>query len=286
MPELPEVENMRRSLLPCILNKRIIKVEVLTPKIVYSNGTIRREDSEITQKFVDGFQGTIIKNIDRRAKHLIFELSDSGAALVHLKMTGQFLYYSLKPKTLSKHTHITWLFEDGSFLEYQDIRKFGYVLYRENFSNFVDEGFFKSLGFEPLESDFTSDKVESVISNKKTILKSFLLNQKNIVGIGNIYADEICFDAKLHPLRTVDTISKSEINKLTKSIKSILQQAVLSGGSTISNYRMADGKGGDYAKLHKVYGRAGKYCHDCNEQLDLVRTVQKRATVFCKKCQK
>ncbi len=300
MPELPEVESLRLGLLPKVLNQKIKKVEVRMLKIVSGKGTKREGTLEKAKEFENGVKNQLIVGIERRAKNLVLNLDDGAKILVHLKMTGQLVFKSknqdepglisgghpieLSVKELpNKHTYVIFEMENGT-LFYNDVRQFGYILYYPNEKCFGESCHFKDLGYEPLSEDFTLDFFSNSLKTKKGVLKKVLLDQKVVVGLGNIYADEVCFEAGVLPGRQVSTLTNQEIEKLFKAIKRIIPRAVELGGSSVANYLLADGKRGNYAHEHKVYKKAGKPCQVCGTILSKAE-IAGRTTVFCTKCQ-
>jgi formamidopyrimidine-DNA glycosylase len=195
-------------------------------------------------------------------------------------MTGQLLYNSDK----HKHTHIIFELSSG-ILHYNDVRKFGYVLYYKNISEAIRFGHFKNIGLEPFEKAFTLEYFQNEIRKKNKSIKTVLLEQSIVVGCGNIYADEICFASKVLPSRNCKTLSPEESKLLYQNIKSILKRAIKEGGSSISDYLLPDGTKGKYANSHKVYGRSGLSCSICGNILEK-SIVSGRATVYCDVCQK
>jgi len=287
MPELPEVQTIVTDLNSRILNKKIKKVEVRLKKIVKNP----------TKSFIQDLQKSTFKNIRRRGKLLIFELSVKNKyLLIHLKMTGQLIYCKNNKITVgghgmskdmgelpSKYTHVIFMFSDGSKLFYNDLRRFGYL-------HIVDdkklEKILEKFGIEPLDKDFTLKKFKSLIENKKMNIKAFLLNQKFIAGIGNIYADETLFDAGILPNRSANSLKEVEVKKLYKAIKKVLKKAVQYRGTTFNDYLDADGNKGSFLKFLKVYHREGKKCLRCNKEKIKKIKVAGRGTRYCEKCQK
>ena len=293
MPELPEVESIRLGLLKVIMDQKILKINIFNEKIISSNSNIRIANKEKTADFIKNLINKKIINISRRAKNIIIEMEDESIILIHLKMTGQ-LMYNTSPH---KHTHIIWELENGR-LYYNDIRKFGYVLYYNNIEEAITNGHFQKMGVEPLDNalsqQYTSDITKSyftlgyftkALANKKKSIKAALLAQDIVVGVGNIYADEICFASKILPQRLCPTLTEKEARTLYHNIKNILQKSIDLGGSSVSDYMLADGSKGNYAQEHKVYGRSGKKCLECSGAL-LKDTIAGRTTVYCQVCQK
>ena len=297
MPELPEVESLRRSLLPYVKGKQIRSVEVFESKIVSSKGTTRVGSAEKKNEFEQGLAGEYILDIERRAKNLIFLLSQNKKMFVHLKMTGQLVFASatdvisgghpiqLSEITLpNKHTRIQFHLSDGN-LYYNDIRMFGYVLYYQTEEAFLKQAHFEHLGYEPDDPTFTLREFFKLIRKKSGTVKSVLMDQTIVVGLGNIYCDEVCFYAGVKPNRLCRSLKKSEIERLHHGIHIILERAISLGGSSVANYLLADGSRGNYAREHKVYGRSGMKCFLCETQLKKI-LVHGRTTVYCPKCQR
>jgi len=320
MPELPEVENLRRGLEKYILGQKIKKVVVNKPKLVSGKGNVRVASTKKTIEFIKGLTGEKFIAIERRAKNLIFKLSKDKVILAHLKMSGQFAYSSqrrglsifssdkaenarggskntkpasligghpieLSEKTLpNKHTHIIFELEHGS-LYYNDTRMFGYVLYFPSTEAFEKENHFAHLGKEPLDKSFTTKYFAESLKTKKSKIKSVLMGQDVVVGVGNIYTDESLFESGILPTRIASSLNLNEVKKLHKAIVRIISKAITVGGSSVATYRLIDDSRGNYAREHKVYGKAGGKCSKCGALLKKL-LIQTRTTVFCSHCQK
>ncbi len=299
MPELPEVESLKIGLAKFIVGQKIVNIKILMPKIVSGSGTKRKYDTKNIKvkklEFENNLLNKKITNIRRRAKNLIVELETNEIILIHLKMTGQLVYVDKKTaekqteKTAEqspphKHTHIIFELEKGK-MYYNDVRQFGYVLYFKNTEQAVDAGHFKKIGVEPFDKSFTLKYFRENIQKKNKALKSVLLDQEIVVGCGNIYADEICFASNVLPSRICKTLTDDETEKIYYNIKLILKNAIKMGGSSISDYLLADGSRGSYAGLHKVYGRYDMPCIQCKNKLQK-SVLAGRTTVFCIMCQK
>ena len=299
MPELPEVEALRLGLNKKILDKKILSIQVLKPKIIAGNGTKRVASEAKTKKFKESLKNKKIKNIQRIAKNLIFELDDKSILLTHLKMTGQLVFVDQKrEKTLgghpitesyindlpNKHTCLVFELNNGK-LFYNDVRMFGYMLHYKNILEAREKGHFKNIGLDPFQKEFTLPYFKNEIREKNKNIKTVLLEQSVVTGCGNIYTDEICFASKILGERICKNLTDKEITLLYKNIKKILALAIEHGGSSVSNYLLADGSRGNYAKLHKVYGKAGQKCLVCKNILQK-KIVAGRTTVFCPHCQK
>jgi len=287
MPELPEVETIVRDLQAHIVGLNIDHIEVRLPKMVkHPNGN-----------FFDLLEKNHFSNIRRRAKYLIFDINDADESMIaHLRMTGQMIYkkndqflaggHGKKEdlETLpNKFSHVIFHFADGSKLFFNDMRQFGYL---EIANKERMEDIEKKLGVEPLESKFTFENFEKLLEKKKVNIKSFLLNQKFIAGLGNIYADETLFSAGVLPQRTIETLDKKEKKKIHQAIKKILAKAVEERGTTFNDYRDANGKKGNFLNFLKVYSRAGEKCKKCKKSILEKSKVAGRGTVYCVVCQK
>jgi formamidopyrimidine-DNA glycosylase len=266
MPELPEVETIKRDLEKVILGKKITEVCVHNPKIIREPGLAA---------FKKGLTGTVIKKILRKAKVLILELSSGKSLVMHLKMTGQLVYPGG-----SKNSRVAFHLSGGKILDFNDQRLFAELRLLDDWRSLK---FIQSLGPEP--ADLSLQQFKEILNKKKAAIKPLLMDQRFISGIGNIYASEILFQAKIRPWRRANELKDKEKELLFKAINDILKAAILHGGSSVDDYVRVSGEKGGYLKYHKVYGRAGKPCAVCKT------TVQKinqggRGTYFCPKCQK
>lgn len=286
MPELPEVETIRRDLGYAILGKGIRKVELLSGRCV------KNSPEEITSSL----EGNRFDAIHRRGKLLFFELAyGDKTLLIHLKMTGQLIcqipgglivggHPMAKIDDLpNQYTHLAIHFADETVLYFNDVRTFGYL----HLANEVETA--KALsrfGIEPLTPEFTWEAFKELLKNRRTNIKSVLLNQQLIAGIGNIYADEICYRAKIRPDRAIDTLSIGEKKRLFTACNAILEQAVAKRGTTFSNFVDASGKKGGYLPYLKVYQREGERCERCGDDYIEKIRIAGRGTHFCASCQK
>lgn len=303
MPELPEVENLRQGLERAILGQKILQVEIKKPKLVSGKGTLRTASLTKKQEFIRGVVGEKFLNVKRRAKNLIFKLSNDKIILAHLKMSGQFVYQpsdkvsarqgkvigghpiELSEKELpNKHTHIIFKLQKGT-LYYNDTRMFGYLLYYRSGKTFEIENHFDAYGVEPLSKEFGARYFFEALKNKKGKIKAVLMDQKIVTGLGNIYADESLFEAKIRPDRSASSVLQIEAVKLHKAIIRIMKRAIKLGGSSVATYRLLDETRGNYAREHKVYGKRGKMCVNCEQPLQKI-LIQTRTTIFCPRCQK
>ena len=289
MPELPEVEVVKRSLKKKILNLNIKKVQIIDNKLRY------KVERDINLKL----KGKKINKIKRRSKFLIFEIGKSHLMLVHLGMTGKFFfvdqnkekfktsfYYYLNYKKDQKHDRVIFFLNKKQKLIYNDVRKFGFIkLYKSN--DMLRISHLKNLGPEPLEKNWNFNYFKNYIINRKRNVKNILMDQKFVAGLGNIYVNEILFLSGIRPYRKVKTLENSEIEKIIKNSKNILKSSIKLGGSTIKDFSSENGKKGVFQQHFKIYGRKNKKCSnvDCNESI-IRMAISNRATFLCKKCQK
>jgi len=299
MPELPEVENLRLGLERSIVLQKIMGVKVLKPKLVSGKGTIRIADTKKVKEFENGLTNEIFSKIERRAKNLIFRFKSGKVLLVHLKMSGQFVYkhknneekvigghpIEISEKEIpNKHTHVTFKLNNGS-LYYNDTRMFGYLLYYDSEKTFDTGRHFEFLGLEPLSKKFTLKYLVESLKKKNGKIKAVLMNQEIVTGLGNIYADETLFESKINPTRPASSLKKEEIKLLYNAIIRIIRRAIKVGGSSVATYKLLDESTGNYAREHKVYGKSKEKCPRCDEALQKT-VIQTRTTVFCSNCQK
>lgn len=290
MPELPEVETSVRSLKSKVLGRTFVDVWTDCRKIIKKPDFLQFK-KEIKQKK--------IKNIRRRAKNIIFDLSGGMSLLVHQKMTGHLLFgkwekngsfwKSETPGPLSDDfrngfLHVIFLFDNKWQLALSDMRKFAKI---ELWNSKELEGseYFSSLGPEPLGKSFDFKTFKSRLPAKGKI-KTALMDQKNIAGIGNIYSDEILWKAKIHPLRETFSLSEKELKEIYKAIKPVLASSIKLEGDSFSDYRLIDGKKGHYQDIQKVYGRENLFCKRKDGGIIKRLKVGGRSAHFCPKCQK
>jgi len=265
MPELPEVETIKKDLEKIILGKKISEVIVYNPKVI-------RQIS--VDKFKKFLAGATVKNILRKGKALILELSGGKSLIIHLKMTGQLVY----PGT-GKNARVVFKLSDGRQLDFNDQRLFAELRLMDDWKDFK---FIKELGPDPF--DLSAEDFKNMLSKKKTKIKPLLMDQKFISGIGNLYAAESLFRAKIAPQRIAQSLSEKEKELLFNSIKKVLNEALRYGGSSVDDYVRLSGERGEYAKHHKVYGREGKSCFVCKTPIKRI-ALGGRGTYFCPTCQ-
>lgn len=274
MPELPEVETVRRSLSAMIVGHTVTAVTVRRAGQVW-----RPADPEA---FATALTGQSILAIDRRGKQLIVHWSGGYDMVVHLRMTGKLLVRA-GAATPDKHDHILWQLDDGRTLVYNDVRTFGgCALWQENP---YDHPPLSELGIEPLDTAFDGPWLYDATRGHRATIKGFLLDQHRIAGIGNIYADEALFRAGIRPRKAAGRLTRKESEALATAVRQVLQEAIAAGGSSIRDYVDAHGESGHFQDAHFVYGRGGRPCKVCGTTLKKI-TVAGRTTVYCPHCQK
>jgi len=280
MPELPEVETIRIGLQRKIKNKQIKDVVINVDKIVKKPSL---------GEFITKIKGKKIKEVDRRGKYIIIHLDSKDKLIVHLGMTGLLIYpydNKITEKEINpKHNHLIFTFTDDTQLVFNDVRRFGKIFLVSN----IDEvESITRLGVEPLEDYFTEEVFIQVLNKKKNSkIKSFLMKQEFIAGLGNIYANEVLYRANIHPLRLISSLNKKEVRNLYQQIKLVLSEAVKFRGSTVADeaYRDTNGEKGKFVKKLQVYARKGEPCIKCGNIIEVIR-IEGRSTFFCPQCQK
>ncbi|MDT0161805.1 DNA-formamidopyrimidine glycosylase [Bacillus sp. AG4(2022)] len=273
MPELPEVETVRKTLKELVSGKEIGQVSIHWPKMIKQPGE--------AEQFADALAGQTILNVGRRGKFLII-YTDDYALVSHLRMEGKYALYS-KEEDKDKHTHVIFHFTDGSELRYRDVRKFGTMHLFAKGEEFASLPL-SQLGPEPFSEEFTPQFLQQRLAGTNRAVKTALLDQKAVVGLGNIYVDEALFRAGIHPERLASSLSDDEIGRLHKEIVATLSEAVEKGGSTIRSYVNSQGQIGMFQLELFVYGRKGEACKTCGSTLERI-IVGGRGTVFCPVCQ-
>jgi formamidopyrimidine-DNA glycosylase len=278
MPELPEVEVVRRDLEREVVGKKIKGVDVDGMR------SIRRYRQR--KQFTAELDGRKITAVSRRGKYIVMKLDDGNALIVHLGMSGQLLRAKSSRETAPKHTHVTITFTQGGQLRFVDPRTFGemFVTPYDGMDDAVEE--LAHLGIDPLESAMSWDYFGELVSQRHVKLKAALMDQKFLAGIGNIYSDEILFNAGLRWDRMSDSLSPEEIRRLYRALIETLQDAVKHRGSSLADEQYVDlfGKKGEYQLHHKVYAREGQACLRCRHVIVRQKTGG-RSTFFCSACQ-
>jgi formamidopyrimidine-DNA glycosylase len=286
MPELPEVETIKRELNNKICGKTISTVDILWPKTVAPT---------LPSNFLELIRNKKILNLERRAKMLFIHLNNDISLAIHLKMTGQLIFVPEKGKIITgghpthdiqtpgKHTRLILGFTDKSKLYFNDLRKFGWVrILDEKLKKYIET----ELGIEPLSKTFAIAKVQQILKKyPNRTVKQILLDQKLIAGIGNIYADEACFLSHILPMRKTKTLSEREITALHKNIVAVLKLSIQKKGTSSRNYLRSNGKPGGFVPYLNVYGRKNEKCKKCGN-LILKTKHAGRGTHYCPTCQK
>ncbi|HXH20724.1 MAG TPA: bifunctional DNA-formamidopyrimidine glycosylase/DNA-(apurinic or apyrimidinic site) lyase [Dehalococcoidia bacterium] len=270
MPELPEVETIRRDLEPRLVGRRITRVEIAPDRVPVLEGIDEAS-------FREGVAGARIEGLDRRGKFLIFELDTGSRLVVHLRMTGKLL---LDNAPLAGHLRATFTLDDGSTLRFTDLRKFGRLWLVGSLTPLLDK-----IGPEPLSEGFALEHLAAALLNRKAPVKSVLLDQRRIAGIGNIYADEALFEAGILPARQGGGLSGEEVARLHAAIRTVLLRGVESRGASFRDYLDASGESGSMQMYVKVFRRTGKPCYVCGAGIERTR-VGGRSTHFCPVCQR
>lgn len=277
MPELPEVETLRRD-----LEKEVVGKKIKTVDVTGERATRRHETAD---DFVNRVEGKKISEIRRRGKYLMMVLDSGDVVVVHLGMSGQLLRAKGK-EDVDKHTHVVITFTQGGQLRYIDPRTFGelFVTTPDNMDKDVPE--LAHLGIDPFEDTVSWVQFGQMLQSRKAKLKSLLTDQEFIAGIGNIYADEILYEAGLRWDRSSDSLTSQEIRRLYRAMTEVLQEAIKRGGSTLADggYKDLFGEEGSYQGEHKVYDREGEACLRCRGVIEKMKN-DGRTTYFCPDCQ-
>jgi formamidopyrimidine-DNA glycosylase len=271
MPELPEVETTRLGITPHVLGQRISAFVVRNSRLRWPVPDHLKVD----------LPGQKIVKIDRRGKYLLIFVSN-GCLLVHLGMSGSLRITSSTQAPL-KHDHIDIVFDEGTIVRYSDPRRFGCMLWLEDSPQ--DHPLLKSLGPEPLAAEFSGELLFKASRDRRTPVKSFIMDSHTVVGVGNIYANEALYMAGIRPDLAAGKIGLKRYIRLASCIKEILAQAISQGGTTLRDFVGGDGKPGYFKQSLSVYGRGGELCQRCKHTLREIRLGQ-RSTVFCAKCQR
>lgn len=268
MPELPEVEVSRMGITPHVTGQSVIQIVVRNPKLRWPI------PDEIKQ-----IEGQVIRRVTRRAKYLMLE-TDIGYAIIHLGMSGSLrvLPAGTPPE---KHDHVDLCLSNGEMLRYNDPRRFGAWLWQAGGS---EHPVLQKLGPEPLSEAFTAEYLQAKTLGKRTAIKQLIMDNHVVVGVGNIYANESLFMAGIHPKREAGKVSAKRLTRLVADIKAVLAFAIEQGGTTLKDFKNADGKPGYFAQELQVYGKGGQPCPRCDKPLSELKIGQ-RATVYCSVCQ-
>lgn len=271
MPELPEVETTRRGISPHIAGHSVTRVVIRNHQLRWL----------VSPELAASVEGKVLLNVSRRGKYLILHF-DQGTALWHLGMSGS-LRIVLPDVTPGRHDHIDWVFDHQLILRFNDPRRFGALLWTGE--PYADHPLLRHLGPEPLTDEFTGDHLYRTSRACGQATKTWLMDAKTVVGVGNIYANEALFASGIHPLRPANKLTRPKCDLLANNIKAILTHAIERGGTTLRDFVGSDGKPGYFAQELNAYGRGGEACKRCNKPLT-EKKLNQRSTVFCTLCQK
>lgn len=274
MPELPEVETVCRGLRGSILGRHIDEVVVRRAKIRIP----------VPEELPERMQGARINAVERRAKYILMHLDNGYTMLGHLGMSGRMMVFSRLPEAAEKHDHIHFLLNDGQAIVFNDPRRFGLVTGCDT-EAVAAHPLLVGLGPEPLGAEFTGDYLYSQLRRRKSAVKPVLMDQKLVVGVGNIYASEALFRTGIHPEQPANEITCRQAAALVLAIRDVLEAAIASGGSTLRNYVDSAGASGYFQHRFQVYDREGKPCANCTTPITRM-TQAGRSTFWCKNCQK
>ncbi len=273
MPELPEVESVRRQLEPALVGRRFERVRIDDSRLVRPF-----DPAEVAAEL----EGERVVAVERRGKYLIFRFESGRVLLIHLRMTGSLRHAPAALLDDDPHRRAVVTLDDGSDVAYRDVRRFGTWLLLE--PGEVDPYLGARVGEEPLDALFTSVRLGERLAGRRISLKAALLDQRTLAGMGNIYADEALWRARLNPLRPAADLDEAELERLHRAIRAALEQGLARQGSTLRDYRLPDGSGGTMQDEFRVYGRGGEPCERCGTPIARTR-VAGRTTWFCPTCQ-
>jgi formamidopyrimidine-DNA glycosylase len=273
MPELPEVESVRRQLEPALVGRRLEHVTIDDPRLVRPY-----EPAEVAAEL----EGERAVAVERRGKYLVVRFESGRVLLIHLRMTGSLLHATGGSLQDDPHRRAVVNLDDGSDVAYRDVRRFGTWLLLE--PGEAEPYLSARVGDEPLDALFTAARLGERLAGRRTSLKAALLDQRTLAGIGNIYADEALWRARLNPLRPAASLDRAELRRLHRAIRAALEHGLARQGSTLRDYRLPDGSGGSMQDEFRVYGRGGEPCDRCGTLISRTR-VAGRTTWFCPTCQ-
>jgi formamidopyrimidine-DNA glycosylase len=277
MPELPEVETVRRGMAPVLEGKIIREAKAWAPKL--------RVD--IPTDFETRLTGNRVTQLTRRSKYILIECEDGLVAILHLGMSGRISIHSAKSDIppRAKHDHITLLTEDGDLIVFNDARRFGLLVFTD-ISSMHEHALLRDIGPEPLGNEFNSAYFAEKLKSRKTPIKTALLDQKLVAGLGNIYVCETLWRAKVSPTRRADELTEAEAQSLVPIIRDVLTEALAAGGSTLKDYAQVSGELGYFQHGFKTYGREGEPCATPECGVTIKRIVQSnRSSFYCPSCQ-
>ena len=290
MPELPEVETVRRGLAPALEGQRLLRVQAHRPDLRFP----------LPANFTNRLDGRRVTSLERRAKYLVAYLDSGEALIMHLGMSGRFSIvdargvlafddYTYSTGGDPKHNHVEFEVEGGAKVIYNDPRRFGFMDIVA-IAELESCKHFKTMGPEPLSNQFSAQGLAAALGTKKTPIKSALLDQSTVAGLGNIYVCEALFRAGISPTRPANAVTPTEIVALTAAIRAVLSEAIHAGGSTLRDFAAADGSLGGFQERFDVYGREGLACPHCAQGKGITTLVQRlvqsgRSSFYCPSCQ-
>jgi formamidopyrimidine-DNA glycosylase len=274
MPELPEVETIRRKLEPYLLGRRLDRVEIADPRLVrpFEPHAVAAE-----------LEGERVSALERRGKYLVVRFESGRALLVHLRMTGSLRHAARGALHDDGYHRAVVNLDDGSDVAYRDVRRFGTWLLLE--PDELEPYLAPRVGVEPLERGFNARWLAQRLQGRRAPLKAALLDQRTVAGLGNIYVDEALWRAQIHPLRPAESLDADEIARLTRAVKEALKAGIRRQGASLRDYATPDGGRGSMQDRFRVYGRAGEPCHRCGTPIDKIRAAG-RGTWYCPTCQR
>jgi formamidopyrimidine-DNA glycosylase len=273
VPELPEVETIRQRLAPSVEDRRIEEVEILDTRL-----TRPHEPAQVAAELA----GSKISALERRGKYLVFRLSDGRALLVHLRMTGSFAAAPSGALHADSHRRAVIKLDNASDVAYRDVRRFGTWLLLD--ADEVEPYLGVKNGPEPLGDSFTPRFLRERFANRRAPVKAALLDQRTVAGLGNIYADEALWSARIHPHRPAGELEPNEIRRIHNGVRRALERGIARQGATLRDYRTPEGGSGTMQHEFKVYGRDGEPCPRCGTPIEKTRAAG-RGTWFCPRCQ-
>jgi formamidopyrimidine-DNA glycosylase len=273
VPELPEVETIRRGLEPFVVGRRIERAAIRDPRL-----TRPFDPDEVARQL----QGERITGLDRRGKYLVVRLESGRVLLIHLRMTGNFRVAGSDPAD-GPHDRAVLNLDNGSDVVYRDIRRFGTWLLVEPHE--LEPYLAERVGDEPLGEAFRTAALASRLAGRRTPIKAALLDQRTVAGMGNIYADEALWRARIHPLRPAGELERDELRRLHRALRDALRMGIARQGATLSNYATPNGERGRMQEEFKVYGREGEPCPRCGTPIEKIRAAG-RGTHYCPHCQR
>jgi formamidopyrimidine-DNA glycosylase len=276
VPELPEVETVRRQLEPLLLGRRLEHVEIVDRRLVRP-----LEPAQVAAEL----EGERVAAVERRGKYLVVRFESGRALLVHLRMTGSLRYAAGGEDGAvgdDPHRRAVVTLDDGSDVAYRDVRRFGTWMLVE--PGELDPYLAARIGTEPLEPAFTPKALAARLAGRRAPLKAALLDQRTLAGMGNIYVDEALWRARLHPLRAAGSLDAHELRRLTRAVRQALRAGIARRGATLRDYARPDGSAGSMQDEFKVYGRDGEPCERCGTPIEKIR-VAGRGTWYCPHCQ-